>query len=260
MRPLLALVIFIIILNAPFVRDLGPVSLIRGYAVAAADMPIFAVSNVFSATGNFFGHISSLSGTQAENERLKDELLKRESVDNLISSLIADNNNLRELLAFRARKGFSQRMVAAQVVSRAPDEWFDAVQIDKGEKDGIRLNDTVITPNGLAGMVSEVRPYSSKVTLITDPSCSVSVAVKRTGLIGSAAGSGAGDLTLKYIPSGIALLVGDEIISSNVSSFMKGVTVGRISYIGKRDFDLFQEVKIKTSVDLSRIEKLFVVL
>ncbi|MFR7843281.1 MAG: rod shape-determining protein MreC [Gallintestinimicrobium sp.] len=47
--------------------------------------------------------------------------------------------------------------VAATIISKDPGNWYDTFMINKGSKDGIRVDNNVIAGKGLVGIVTEVR-------------------------------------------------------------------------------------------------------
>ena len=58
-------------------------------------------------------------------------------------------------------------------MSRAPSEFQQQVGIAAGSSSGIRVNDPVVTPDGLVGKISTVAGHSAQVTLLTDPNLDV---------------------------------------------------------------------------------------
>ena len=45
--------------------------------------------------------------------------------------------------------------VAARIISKDPGNWYDTFMINKGSKDGIRVDNNVIAGKGLVGIVTE---------------------------------------------------------------------------------------------------------
>jgi rod shape-determining protein MreC len=74
--------------------------------------------------------------------------------------------NLKEQLALNTTLS-SYEKVTANVISRSPDSWQDYLVIDKGSKDGIEANMSVMAKKGLIGRVIEVNRSSSKVELLS---------------------------------------------------------------------------------------------
>lgn len=68
----------------------------------------------------------------------------------------------------------------ATIISHNREYWFNTITIDKGKKDGIKLDMAVIDGNGLIGRVVSVRDYTSDIKLITcnDSNFHISVVMK----------------------------------------------------------------------------------
>jgi rod shape-determining protein MreC len=150
-------------------------------------------------------------------------------------------------------------MSAARVISRSGSSWFNTVLIDKGHSEGIRTGMAVVSMQGLVGRTYEVAAHSSKVLLISDPDSSVSASIARSKALGVVNGNLSNVLEMKYIVSSSSVEAGDLIVTSGVSDiFPKGIPVGEVIKADKRDYDLFQYIELKTSADLSKLDKVFI--
>ncbi len=62
-----------------------------------------------------------------------------------------ESNKLRGLLGLKEKK--EPKAVAAEVIARTPDHWFEQVELDKGRLDGVLKGAGVITAEGVVGQV-----------------------------------------------------------------------------------------------------------
>jgi rod shape-determining protein MreC len=83
--------------------------------------------------------------------------------------------------------------VAARVVAGPTSNFSHSVEIDKGSKDGLKVNMPVVAGDGLVGRVQQVTSSHAIVQLLTDPDFKVGVRVVPTGVLGTAKGQGEGD-------------------------------------------------------------------
>ncbi|MCX5748735.1 MAG: rod shape-determining protein MreC [Candidatus Saganbacteria bacterium] len=249
----------IVIVNIPILREIPPVRFTKSF-ISFITYPFqFAAYKIVSGAKYSLGSVAALRGAQKENERLRERLSQEKAVNSLLESVIGENRQMRGLLNFKRKDPFVMSLLAAEVVSRSASSWFEVVTADKGTADGVHAEKAVINESGLVGRVIEADKYSSRIMLITDPGCGISVAIKRTGNIGSASGLGEGKMRIRYIDSAADVRVNDEVVTSgNSSVFPKGLIVGRVSSTGKKDYDLFQQVMIDTAVDFSNLEKIFI--
>ena len=58
--------------------------------------------------------------------------------------------------------------IGACVIANNGTNWFNSFVIDKGSKDGVKVNSNVLAGTGLVGRVTEVGPHSATVRSIID--------------------------------------------------------------------------------------------
>jgi len=250
----------IFLINAGPFKDSAPASATRSILLTVISPVTFVADKITAWPRAVITGIATLRGAQNQNYLIRDKLDL--ALARLLANeeLEAENAKLREIIGFKHRNPFRLELVAAEVIARSPSSWFDEMVIDKGSKHGIRAGKAVITRNGLVGKVIETASNSSRVMLITDNNCPVSSMLSKTRDIGLLQGLESGTMLLKYIPSTASVEVGAVVVTSGVSeTFPKGIPVGTVSKIEKRDYDLFKYIEIKSSVDLAKLSRVFVV-
>jgi rod shape-determining protein MreC len=91
---------------------------------------------------------------------------------------------------------------------------------------------TVISGNGLVGVVKEVFANSAIVMLATDPEFKVGIRIAGTQQIGILAGLGSSSANLQLLDNQTTIKVGDVLLargSINSRPFVPGVPVGRVT-------------------------------
>jgi rod shape-determining protein MreC len=155
----------------------------------------------------------------------------------------------------------ANRVCAAEVIGKDPSPWFKTIIIDKGKDDGVGKGMAVVIPEGIAGQIMDVSSRYSKVLLIIDPNSAVDVMVQRTRARGIIKGGPAGRCHIKYVLRKQDVSVGDQIISSGLDGvFPKGLAVGHVSGVIKRNSGIFQEVTVTPHIDFEKLEEVLVVL
>lgn len=203
------------------------------------------------------GYIN-LVGIRKENQRLKKEIQILKEDNNKINEAVLANKRLRELLAFK--ESVQTSMIPAQVISKDATNWFKMVMIDKGRDNGIVKNMPVVTHGGIVGRVIEVFANYSKVQLIIDYNSAVDVLVQRSRDGGVVGGIFKNRCEMRFLDRRAKIEVGDIIISSGLDGiFPKGLVVGKVVEIRKKNYGLFQEVEIMPSVDFSRLEEVLII-
>lgn len=194
---------------------------------------------------------------QAENLQNDIDLLRWRLFD--LRELSQENVRLKNLFNFKQKS--SLNLVAARVIGRSPDSWSSSLVIDKGRYSGIKSGMVVISPQGLVGSIVESADNTSKVLLINDPNQGISSIVQRSRQEGLVSGTLGTNLIMRYLPDDAAIIVGDIIITSELSQiYPKGLLVGRVVNIGREFSGLNRYALIKPVVDLANLEEVMVII
>ena len=200
-----------------------------------------------------------LIGLEAENRRLRKEnhLLENQLVQYREGSLEA--LRLRKIL--KLQEQFDTTQVIAEVIDREQSPIFKSILIDKGTKHGLKVGLPVLSDQGIAGRITECSWHISRIMLIVDVNSNVSALLQRSRTHGILQGAGAAGCRLKYVSKTEDVQVGDAVITSGLGGiFPKGIILGSVAAIDKRDGTLFQRIDVQPSVDFSKLEEIVVLI
>lgn len=170
----------------------------------------------------------------------------------------AETDRLAALLHFRQLQS-DVPMVAARVIGGSAGTASLTVEIDRGEKDGIRKDMGVITPDGVVGKVSEAYGNTSTVLLLTDTKSGVGAMLADTRIQSPVGGLGEPLITMKYVPNDDDVSVGERVITSGMDRiFPRDLPVGTITEV-KAGVD-FKKIRIKPAANLEKLEEVLVLL
>jgi cell shape-determining protein MreC len=97
------------------------------------------------------------------------------------------------------------------------------------------------------------------VLLLTDPNSGVDVLVQRTRVRGIVSGLLEKGAILKYVKRADDVQAGDRLVTSGLDGiFPKGVSVGRVARVSRKDRGLFLYAEVTPTADASRIEEVLV--
>jgi rod shape-determining protein MreC len=253
----IALIIFI---NLPVLRESAPSRFSRRMLLNVIYPFQYVFSSSFSFVGRSFGAVGGLWGASSENRKLKEEAVLLKSRINALEGVMSEYKELRKSLGFRNANPYGFILIAAEVVSRSPSNWFETVFVNKGARDGVRLDQAVISSDGVVGRIVEVGRYSSKVMLITDPESSIGVMKAGTKDLGIAVGGAMNSLQIKYVAAASSVDVDDRMLTSGMGGvFPRGIPVGIVIKAASRDYDIFKYVEIKPITEFARLDKVFIV-
>jgi rod shape-determining protein MreC len=227
-----------------------------------------AVERVSQPFRDAYNWIDSLFGARSDAERLRREVedLRQRAIQNEFA--IQENAYLRRLLEYRDGPRFPRdfRGLAAEVIARPAGAFTQAVVIAVGSRDGVRVNDPVVTPDGLVGLVTRVTPRTARVQLLTDQQLAVPAVDLRTsapGVVLHARGTRE-TLVLDRVRKEERVRVGDELVTAGwrasefSSLYPKGVPIGEVTSVGQTDTDLYQQVQVDPYVDFGGLDAVLV--
>lgn len=256
---IIVLLLIVAVVNTPFFRRTRILHAARTLSSNVIYPFKYVGTGIWNGTTYAAVNFFRIKGVQKENEKLKTDVSELQSKITVLDGLARENALLREALGFRSRF-FGGRLVPAEIIGRSSSSWFEVIEVNRGLADNVAQDTAVVNSEGLVGRVYDVSRFTSKVLLLNDPTSAVSVIDARTGDMAIAAGNSIGPLSIKYMPANADIQVGDRIITSGMSEiFPKGILVGTVKSISKKDYDIFQKVDVNSAVNFSRMDKLFVV-
>ncbi|MFL2510686.1 MAG: rod shape-determining protein MreC [Candidatus Neomarinimicrobiota bacterium] len=190
---------------------------------------------------------------------LSSENLKLNLENQLLRVHEDENIRYREFLNFKKRDNY--KFLGADVISKGVSANMSSILINRGEEDGVYINDPVLTSKGVIGKVTSTSKNSSEIQLISDVNFRLSVKIVPDDVEG----------ILRWIKDDICEIVelkkisdikiGDVILTSNLSIyFPPNLPVGKVVNIFEKSDSSNRIVRMKLYSDLSTINQLFVVL
>ena len=242
-------------------------AVVRGAAGAATEL-LIPVERVL---GGFGSTIARAWQAVAEIETLRSD---NESLRAQVDRLTLENIQLREQgfaaqqaaqLAATAR-ALPFRSLTAPVIARDPSGVVRTIVLGAGAKDGVYLDDIVISAQGVVGRVSEVGQSYSKVLLVTDSGSSVSALVQGSRAAGIVRGQFGDTLVMDWILQTEDVKVGDVVITAGLavgdglrSLYPKGLVLGKVVEVTKGESGTFRRAILVPAVDLRHLENVLVV-
>ncbi|MGA2845113.1 MAG: rod shape-determining protein MreC [Candidatus Acidiferrales bacterium] len=260
-RPLtlLATVVLAQVLLLAFqIKRENNVRLIRYWAVQLMTPLERAGTWTFSHVGGLWSGYVGLRNSRAENEHLRSEVDKLRLRNSELESRSAEAQRLETLLNFHESHPEAP-MLAAQVIGASADPTSHTLFINRGERDHLRRNMGVITPDGVVGKIVEVFPSTAQVLLINDKDSGVGAlfAVSRTH--GVVRGSGDPEPHMEYVINEEKLQAGDVIVTSGEDRiFPKDLMIGTVGSV--RLGNPFQTISVQPAARLDRLEDVIVLL
>ncbi|VBB07863.1 rod shape-determining protein mrec [Lucifera butyrica] len=199
-----------------------------------------------------------------DNQNLRAEIEQLRQNDINLTEIMAENARLRAILDYKKAAPQFDFVVAA-VIARDPGTWTNIIVINRGSADGLAKDMPVVTPQGLAGNVTEVYAHTAKVQLLLDPRSAVGALVQRpeSRVAGIVEGNGTVPMSPRMInlARDADILKGDKIITSGFGGiYPKGLLIGEVVDVVNEAGGLLKYAVLKPSVDFDRLEEVMVII
>ena len=233
-----------------------------------------AVNTVASPIKNGFSYIAhslesgrdfiwEMRAYKADNAKLEAENieLKRKTRD---AAVYREENERLEALLNLQNSMSDNTTVAARVIAHSNKSWFESIEINKGQFQGIEKGNIVITPDGVVGRVTETGQDYSIVTTILDSSSAVGIKVSRTD--GSGIVEGDSELAkdvqckLSFVDKNTPIIVGDVVETSGTGGiYPAGLVVGTVMSISADSTGSLNYAVINPAVEIDKLSEVLVI-
>lgn len=187
-----------------------------------------------------------------ENARLRNELKSNFITIDSTKKLHTDSIQMDSLTKYR--KYF---YLPARVVNNSVGLQNNYVTLERGSNQGIKKGMSVIGPEGIVGMVTEVSNNYSLVMSLLHHNSKVSAMLKKDNSLGSIEWDGVDPsyLVLKNIPKSEKVIKGDTVLTSYYSAnFPSNLMIGTVANISSDPASNFYTIKVKTATNFYTLQ------
>lgn len=232
---------------------------VQGYIISLVGPLQNAGHGFVDGINNIWRGYFNLVGTSYENQDLKQQL----------SQALYENARLKESeLAYQRvsrflefKSGFEVHTVMAEVISYAPNAWYDAFIINCGTNDGVNVGMPVVNYHGVIGQVVAVSGNYAKVAPMVGHGNAIGARIQSNRQSGILIGSGEGVCRLEYINSGGDVKEGDVVITSGLDGvYPAGLKLGEIISVSDREGSVFAEMTVMPYVDFAALQEVMVLI
>lgn len=235
-----------------------PLLALGRHMAAAVSVPLRALEWGNQGLDGLWARYVALQHVREENFTLRQEIARLRQENVRMRETAAASTRLRDLLELKERLPYPT--VSAHVVGRDPSNWYRSLVINKGAHDGLAVDMGVVTPAGIIGRIVKAYDRFAIALLIIDPNNAVTGLVQRTRDEGIVEGTEKGLARIKYLPLLSTVKVGDQVVTSGLAGgFPRGLPIGTITKIERREAELFLSAEISPDTDFAKIEEVLVV-
>jgi rod shape-determining protein MreC len=208
---------------------------------------------IASYINHYVGNINASKNNvalKANIETLKTEIFNYQEI-------VKETDRLRELIKFGSQ--IERKKIVAQIVSWDSADDYKVVRINRGLKDGVRLQSVVASAEGLVGYVYRLTDHFADVITILDANNRVDGIVERLRSHGIVEGYSHGRCIMKYVNRTEPIILNDIVLTAGLGNvYPKGLRIGYISRIERESYGITQHVEITPLVNFSKLEEVLV--
>lgn len=203
--------------------------------------------------------VSSIGELKRENESLAEENLKLRAENASLAFLRDENESLRKSIGMEIRQKFD--LLPSEVIGRGGEAQLGAVVIDRGAAHGVQTGMPAIVGEGiLVGVVDEVYPASSRVTLLSSSQSTLGAITVEHSAKGIARGDRGLGIAYDMVLQSDTLRSGDRVVTSGVGgSIPSGLLIGTVGQVRDSEDRLFRRASIVPPMELESIRFVFLI-
>ena len=193
-----------------------------------------------------------------ENKQLLLQLAKQKELEK-------ENQALRD--QFQTSKISSRKLLPAQVVGRPSfipgESSVTEFVIDKGEADGLKEGAIVVYKDSLIGRIVQLSSHLAVVRLVTDAQMLLTAKTMKTSALGVLKGQGGETMLLENVVLSDKLEQNDLVqtkgdVDKTGDGFPPDLVIGKIISVKKVSSALFQVAEVRSLVNFSHLDMVFV--
>lgn len=201
-------------------------------------------------------YVANLNASK-ENKVLKNKIAELQNEVFSYQEAVKESDRLRTLINYGEQ--LDRKKVVARVVSWDSADDYKVVRINKGYKQGLKLNSVVVSAEGLVGYVQRLTANFADVITILDANNRVDGVVERLRSHGVVEGYSRGRCIMKYVNRTEPIILNDIVLTAGLGNvYPKGLKIGYISRIERESYGITQHVEITPVVNFSKLEEVLV--
>jgi rod shape-determining protein MreC len=222
----------------------------------------YNIGRIFS---NSYESILEIYKVREENEQLKNRVYELTNENRILQDIVENQEYLKN--EYKMRQMIEQDYEKAQIISRDPNNWFYKFTIDKGTKNGVKIDDIIVHAAeieedlvviGLVGKVIDVGSNWAKVITIVDINSSLSFRNIKNNSSGILNGQIDNTINGYTFSKDDDIRVGDALVTSGLGEiYTQNLYIGRVSAL-QGDEGLTINIEVEPVVNFEEIHSVYV--
>ena len=216
-----------------------------------------SVTTIDEKLSSFFKHYIKNVTASKKNIDLSKKVSDLENQLFLTEEIRKENIRLKNHLEFKVEQ--NTRKILAQIVAWDSSSDYRVLRINKGQKNGVRLQSIVVTSEGLVGYVFRLTEHYADVLTVLDTNNKIDGIVERIRAHGLLEGDSEEKMKMKYVTRTEPVILNDLVITAGLGNiYPKGIRVGRVIKIERESYGITQLIELKPEVNFGTLEEVIV--
>lgn len=175
-----------------------------------------------------------------------------------------ENERLRNLIGIQSKLEYET--VIAEIVAKSPQNFYKTLIVNRGKQSGIRKWMPAIAYEGgekyVVGKVIDVQRYSARIQPLIDQTSNIGAMLKDSRYSGILTGQSpiSEYCLLQYVDRRVDINYGDAVVTSGMGGiFPKGILIGEVVSVSKKQYGIFQEAMVRPKIDFGRLEEVYII-
>jgi rod shape-determining protein MreC len=213
------------------------------------------VHDMVQPVSDWFDGVTSRGTLSSDNRKLRQQVQALRNRVGQTKTLEDEVKRLRDVLGLSFVGNL--KTVAAQVITGAPGNFDNTLEIDRGTSNGLAMGMPVVSNLGLIGRVIDVSKHSATVLLITDPASNVAVRLPASNATGVASGHGGlNTLSVSFVNPDAQLARDENVVTAGQKDglYPPDIPVGTVVSAAKTPGANQYDVTVRPYANLARVE------
>ncbi|MCE1156067.1 MAG: rod shape-determining protein MreC [Bacteroidales bacterium] len=215
---------------------------------------LYEISN---SVVEFFYLRQANNGLAYENTRLNNEIIELKNQLNSLKPLMGDSTN-----PVYVQPENEISYIYAKVIHNSTNKMLNYITLNKGSRDGIRVDMGVVNEEGVVGIVSKVTEKFSVVIPVLNPKLQINSKFKKNNYSGPIVWEGKDYRFAKLndIARHVKFSLGDSLITSGYTySFPEGILIGTVDDFIIQESDAYYNIRVKLAVNFRTLSHVRVI-
>lgn len=229
----------------------------EAFFAATANEVTGNINKRYSSVSEYFSLKKINKQLNDENARLRNLLKSDFEISDTSILFRTDTLLIDSLNRFRKYTYLPARVVGNTVSSNT-----NYLEIERGRKQGVEKGMSVISPQGVVGIVVEVSDNYCRAMSLLHRNMRISSMLKKNNSMGDIEWDGADPhfVIMRKVSKSAHVAIGDTVVTSTYSSnFPSNIMIGTVVKINPETATSFNNLKLRTSTDFFSIQYVYII-